>query len=94
MPSSDQEIVLITGGTGAIGEAVCKHFGESGAHIIANCHPADIERSETVAAAMQNSGIKISLAPFDVTDHEQCQTRIAELDACLLYTSPSPRDRG
>ncbi len=78
---SASETVLITGGTGAIGEALCRRFGESGAHIIANCHPGDADRSNQVVAAVAEQGISIELAPFDVTDHEQCKARIETLDA-------------
>lgn len=81
MSTDTKETVLITGGTGAIGEAVCQQFGKDGATIIANCHPADTQRSEAVVASLKKTGIAISLAPFDVTDHQACKSAISELDA-------------
>lgn len=78
---STSETVLITGGTGAIGEALCRHFGDAGAHIIANCHPSDTARSTALIAEFKALGLSIELAPFDVSDHDSCKTCIEALDA-------------
>ncbi len=80
MIDTQDEVVLVTGGTGAIGEALCRGFGGRGATIIANCHPDDIERSTTLVSALTGEGLSVALAPFDVTDHAQCQTAIADLE--------------
>lgn len=78
---TDHETVLITGGTGAIGEALCRRFDDTHAHVIANCHPDDIERSEALVAELVTQGNSIELAPFDVTDHQECHEHITRLDA-------------
>ena len=69
--------VLITGGTGAIGAALCAGFHDRGYTVVANCHPADVERSEAALAALRTEhGIHAELVPFDVTDHDAARTAI------------------
>ena len=43
--------------------------------------------------AVQSGGPRYYLATMQVWDAE-CAARVAKHRACLLYTSPSPRDRG
>jgi len=74
-------IVLITGGTGAIGRAMCQQFHADGYKIIANCHPADAERSTAVVAELAKEGVNIQLAPFDVTESEACESAIAKIES-------------
>lgn len=79
MKSASNDIALITGGTGAIGEAICRRLGQKGIKLLANCHPSDITRSEELVDAMRQQGIKIVLSAFDVTDHAACQQALAEI---------------
>lgn len=75
-----QEVVLITGGTGAIGQAVCREFAKSDVTIVTNCHPTDQERSEAVVSALVDEGINVHLSAFDVTDSESCEAAIARIE--------------
>ena len=47
---------------------------------------ADLESNKIIRAALEKTGIPI-LSEEDVDDKSR-------LNSCLLYTSPSPRDRG
>lgn len=76
-----QLVVLITGGTGAIGAALCKQFSSEGHKVLANCHPSDAERSTTVIDALKQAGNDVTLIPFDVTDATACSTAIANIEA-------------
>jgi len=73
-------IVLITGGTGAIGTALCKQFSDENYKIVANCHPTDAERSAGVVKALANDGINVELMAFDVTDPEACSAAVHDIE--------------
>ncbi|MGQ7844324.1 acetoacetyl-CoA reductase [Granulosicoccus sp. 3-233] len=76
-----KNIVLITGGTGAIGAALCKQFDADGHKVVANCHPTDVERSTTVVEELATSGVDVELVAFDVTDPAACESAIADIES-------------
>lgn len=76
-------IVLITGGTGAIGTALCKQFHSEGATVVANCHPNDVERSTTTVNELIENGIQVELLAFDVTDAAACESAINDIETRL-----------
>ena len=75
-----QAVVLITGGTGAIGTALCEQFSTEGYQVVANCHPTDIERSTAVVDELQAAGVSVTLHSFDVTDTAATESAIAEIE--------------
>ena len=74
-------VVLITGGTGAIGTAMCRQFHSEGCTVVANCHPNDVERSTGVMNTLAKDGVTIELLPFDVTDPAACDSAIADIES-------------
>lgn len=74
-------IVLITGGTGAIGTAMCRQFVADGYRVVANCHESDRERSEAVIAKLSNEGLDVTLSVFDVTDPVACTAAVEHIEA-------------
>lgn len=78
-----KEVVLITGGTGAIGAALCAQFSSEGKMVAANCHPSDSDRSAEVVREMTGKGMNIELCPFDVTDADACESAIADIESRL-----------
>jgi 3-oxoacyl-[acyl-carrier protein] reductase len=58
---------LITGGSGAIGAAICERLAENGLHVIihANSHPA---AAQALADRLRDRGLGAEIACFDVTD--------------------------
>lgn len=76
-----ESIVLITGGTGAIGSALCRQFSSEGFKVIANCHPSDVERSTAVVDALKAEGFNVELCAFDVTNAADCETAVAGIEA-------------
>ena len=77
------KVSLITGGTGAIGTAMCRRFFSDGYTVVANCHPSDTGRSETVVASLAEEGIEVHLMAFDVTDHAACGDAVATIEATM-----------
>ena len=90
---------LVFGGTSGIGLAATRQLAELGAEVIA------ISRDPSRAGDVPKN---VTLQACDVRDREAMQALFAQhapFDvlisaatggdrACLLYTSPSPRDRG
>jgi len=74
-------VVLITGGTGAIGIAMCRQFHSEGSTIVANCHPSDVKRSTEMLLALEQEGIKVELCAFDVTDAAECEKSVGDIES-------------
>ena len=58
---------LVTGGSGAIGAAICRKLAEDGLHVYVHANKA-IERAEAVAAEILAKGGSATAISFDVTD--------------------------
>jgi len=74
---------LVTGGSGAIGAAICRALGASGLHVIVHAmHGA--ERASAVAASIVAAGGSAEVVTFDVVDGDAC----ARAAAALLAHGP------
>lgn len=71
---------LVTGGSGAIGSAICRQLAADGFHVLVHGHRS-LEAASAVAAAIQASGGHAEAVGFDVTDAGQTA---AALEALLL----------
>ena len=58
---------LVTGGSGTIGSAIARALGVAGHHVYVHAH-RDLNRAESVAAAIAASGGRSEVVRFDVTD--------------------------
>jgi acetoacetyl-CoA reductase len=76
----NKHVVLITGGTGAIGAALCTQFYSEGYRVVANCHPSDVDRSTVIVEGLAEDGTEVEIAPFDVTDAAACEAAIADIE--------------
>lgn len=72
-----QSVALITGGTGAIGTAVCGLFSDEGYTVVANCHPDEASR---IRSQFDAQNVKTVLLPFDVTDPSACEQAINKIE--------------
>ena len=81
------KVALVTGGSRGIGAAISVALKAAGYTVAAN-----YAGNDTAAAAFTaETGIKTY--KWSVADYDACKAGIAQVEACLLYTSPSPRDR-
>ena len=71
---------LITGGSGAIGGAVCRTLAAQGAEVIVHAN-ANRAGAEACAAAIRADGGRARAVAFDVTDADATQDALAELGA-------------
>lgn len=74
------KVALISGGTGAIGTAVCQLLCAKGYTVVANCHPADEQKSRL---KFQKSHIDALIYPFDVVDVTACETAVSDIEATV-----------
>jgi 3-oxoacyl-[acyl-carrier protein] reductase len=76
--SVSQRRALVTGGSGAIGAAICRALAADGVQVIVHAHRG-IERATALAEELVAAGSQASAIAFDVTDSEQVQTALEAL---------------
>ena len=69
---------LVTGGSGAIGAAICQALAAQGLHVFVQANQR-LEAAERVAAAIRAQGGSAESLALDVTDHERCQQVLSAL---------------
>jgi len=70
---------LITGGTGGIGTAVCRHLASKGYNVIAVHHPAEAEQAEAWKAELAAAGLTVETMALDVASAEECSRALSQL---------------
>ena len=95
---------LITGSTKGIGEAIARQFSNHGAKVVISSRKEDLCEQVKDDINSENPESAISI-PCNINHKEQLENLVNETNKqlggvdilvcnCLLYTSPSPRDRG
>jgi len=77
--SLEGKVALITGSGQGIGLALAEGLSEAGAHVVLNGR--NRAKLEAVRAMISASGCKVSIAPFDVTDHAAVEAGVATIEA-------------
>lgn len=70
---------LITGGTGGIGTAVCRHLASKGYNVIAVHHPAEAEQAEAWKAELAAAGLTVETMALDVASAGECNRALTQL---------------
>jgi 3-oxoacyl-[acyl-carrier protein] reductase len=70
---------LITGGSGAIGSAICRALAAQGLHVIVHANRR-LEQAQDLAAQLQAGGARAQAIAFDVTDREAAARALAQID--------------
>ena len=76
--NSPPRIALVTGGSGAIGAAICHALAANGVHVFVHANRG-IERAQAVVAEIIAAGGLADAVAFDWTDEAQVQVSIATL---------------
>jgi 3-oxoacyl-[acyl-carrier protein] reductase len=66
---------LVTGGSGAIGEAICRRLARDGVNVLVHAN-SRLDQAEKVAAAIRADGGQAQAVAFDVTDAAAAQTAL------------------
>jgi 3-oxoacyl-[acyl-carrier protein] reductase len=69
---------LVTGGSGAIGSAICRALAARGLHVLVHANSGR-ERAEAVAAQIAAQGGSAEVLQFDVSDRAQCMQLLGAL---------------
>jgi 3-oxoacyl-[acyl-carrier protein] reductase len=69
---------LVTGGSGAIGAAICRRLGAAGHHVYVHAN-TQLAQAQQVAAEIVAAGGSASAVAFDVADAEGTATALREL---------------
>jgi 3-oxoacyl-[acyl-carrier protein] reductase len=71
---------LVTGGSGAIGAAICQALAADGLHVIVHANQR-LAEAERVAGIIRDSGGSAEALAFDVTDADACEHELTRLTA-------------
>lgn len=71
---------LVTGGSGAIGAAICQRLAADGFELLVHAG-SRLDRAEAVAGSIRSDGGQAQAVQFDLADGETSQARVAELVA-------------
>ena len=69
---------LVTGGSGAIGAAICRRLSVDGVHVYVHANQ-QVERAALVVAAIREAGGSASAVAFDVADADATSAALAAL---------------
>jgi 3-oxoacyl-[acyl-carrier protein] reductase len=67
---------LVTGGSGALGAAICRRLGAAGRHVYVHAN-SGAERAERIAAEIVAGGGSAAVVAFDVTDPVAAEAALA-----------------
>jgi 3-oxoacyl-[acyl-carrier protein] reductase len=77
-PPSLPRRALVTGGSGAIGAAICRALAASGIHVVVHAH-RNIDAAQTLVRELQEQGQSASAIGFDLTDAAQVAAAVESL---------------
>ena len=70
---------LVTGGSGAIGAAVCRALSQQGVRVVVHANTR-MDEAQQLVAELQAAGGRAEAIAFDVTDREQAASVLSGLD--------------
>ncbi|MGI8423794.1 MAG: SDR family NAD(P)-dependent oxidoreductase [Chloroflexota bacterium] len=80
----DNQVALITGATGGLGDAMCRAFAAAGAHVALADLPGRMAGAHDLAASLQDQyGVRTTAVPIDVTDVPGIDAAVARAEAAL-----------
>ena len=69
---------LITGGSGAIGAAICRQLAQDGLHVIVHAN-RQMDKAEVLARSLRDAGLQAQAVQFDVADADATRAAVETL---------------
>lgn len=69
---------LVSGGSGAIGAAICRRLAQDGLHVIVHANN-NLAGAEKLCAQLRREGFSTEAVQFDVTDHDITRAKLEAL---------------
>lgn len=69
---------LVTGGSGAIGQAICRTLAQAGHHVYVHANH-QLDAAQALARQLQGDGLRASAVAFDVTDAQATRQALERL---------------
>jgi acetoacetyl-CoA reductase len=76
----NDQVILVTGGTGGIGTTICQHFLQENAKVIATCHH-DNNKTFSWEEEQKKLGYDIPVYPVDVSNYESCADLVKKIES-------------
>ena len=80
--TTQQRVVLVTGGMGGLGETISTKMVDAGYRVVVTYSPGNTKHGEWVAG-MRSRGYEITAVACDVADFDSCGKAVAEVQAKL-----------
>lgn len=78
MKGLKDKVVLVTGGAGGIGSAICRRFAEAGS--IVAVFDLNIEATQQLANDLEALGVRARGYKVDITDHDAVNAAVAQVE--------------
>jgi acetoacetyl-CoA reductase len=78
--SDEKKVVLVTGGIGGIGTAICRRLAKDGHRVVASYYPAEQEAAEAWKQEMAAESIDATIVACDVSSAEDSARCVAEVE--------------
>jgi acetoacetyl-CoA reductase len=73
------KVVLITGGIGGIGTAICQRLAKDGYRVVANHHPAEQEAADAWRADRAGEGLEVDTVAGDVSSFDDSARMVTDI---------------
>ena len=83
------KVAVVTGAAQGIGAVMAQALSEHGAKVLVT----DIQDTANAVNRIRDAGGTAEGMKVDVTSNDDLAAMVDRAKSCLLYTSPSPRDR-